>query len=229
MKFLRPFIVGIIIIIAVSAAILILRTPNSGDGTVATSTINARQSTSTPKISKTAPAPLSKTVKIGDGLKAQFAFTAYGASRSYDGTFTDITYTLVPNRQAVGVANASAMTGTVIINPASITIDPSVASFLPKELCAVAILNCAANPTITYTLNSLIGQGTQFTADGLLNFHGITKPISFPVTKTVTTDKKTGIETITYSADVRFNTTPFNFTFTNINPEVRLRFSVSVE
>ncbi|USN45386.1 MAG: YceI family protein [Candidatus Woesearchaeota archaeon] len=139
-----------------------------------------------------------------DPEKSNFTFTGYGPGKEHDGTFLSFSGTLTMENGVIVGASGSAQTDSV-----STGIGP-----LDNHLKGDDFFDAENYPAITFVSTAIV-DGT-FT--GLLDFHGITREISFPVT--VLED---GI-----SADFLLDITPFNLKYAAIDDNVRIRFTVRI-
>lgn len=173
-------------------------------------------STSTPASSDTIPTEISTATS---SIKsATFAFTGYGPGKEHEGTFTKASYAV--NKGADG-----------LITSGSVSFDASTVSTgiegLDTHLKSADFFDVAKYPSITFTLSKIVWAPTgasasvsSSTASGVLDFHGVQKAISFPISY----DEKTK----TYSADLRIKASDFKLKYTAIKDEVRVMFSVAI-
>jgi polyisoprenoid-binding protein YceI len=138
---------------------------------------------------------------------ASFSFTGYGPGKEHTGTFGKVSYDL--SLDAKGMISS----GSVVIDAATATTGTEK---LDGHLMSADFFDVAKYPLITFKLSGIASS----TATGVLDFHGVQKTVSFPISY----DAKTK----TYSADLRIKASDFKLKYTAIKDEVRIKFSVSI-
>lgn len=142
-----------------------------------------------------------------------FSFTGYGPGKQHVGTFGSY--------EVSGVSmNASGLptSGTITFDASTITADGG--DKLNEHLCSDEFFDCAVYPDVTFDLTNIKADSAEeYTVTGNLSFHGVTKQISFGVTR----------DGNNFSADFTIDTTPFKFKFIGVDKDVRIQFSGSIK
>lgn len=143
---------------------------------------------------------------------AAFSFTGYGPGKEHTGTFKNIAFGLSTD------AEGRIASGSVVFDASSVN---TGIEGLDKHLVGADFFDATAYPSITFTLSNIAWATTgSSTASGTLDFHGVKKSISFPISY----DEKAK----TYSADLRIKASDFKLKYTAIKDEVRVTFSVAL-
>lgn len=199
---MKQFITILVVILVIIIAVVLIRSGAPEDlekstiSDVASSTEETSDTTGT-----TVPVEA-----IGEITK--FEFTGYGPGKTHVGTFesyevSDVTVT------------DGKITGGKITFDAS-TVNADGGEKLNTHLCSDDFFDCTAYPNIVFSLTSVEQiSDTEYRATGNLDFHGVTKEVSFTVTESDGT----------YTADFTLDTTPFNFKYTAIDKDVRITFT----
>lgn len=138
-----------------------------------------------------------------------FGFVGYGPGKSHEGTFKTVTASKIGYNEEAGVP----VSGTLVIDAATVVTD---SARLDTHLCSEDFFNCAKYPQIKFTfVNATEAADGTVQVEGDLDFNGVVKRISFPVTVSGTKA----------SADFLLDTTPFAFKYVGIDKNVRIKFS----
>jgi len=134
-----------------------------------------------------------------DPQKSNFEFEGYAVGKSHIGTFNDWQGKIYrENGQITGVE------GTIQANSVNTGIGG-----LDKHLKSDDFFDVEQFPEITFESTN-INQGIM---TGILTFRGVEKQLTFPVTLDESVE-----------AEFFLDVTPFNFKYTGVNKEVRLKF-----
>ena len=145
-------------------------------------------------------------MKLIDKDKISFEFEGYNPVRSHVGTFKDFdAYVILEGNEIIGVKG--------LINASSVStgIDK-----LDGHLKSDDFFDVVNYPEIEFTSTNIDRENGQMT--GILRFRGISKEISFPV----------NFNENEISTEFLLNTEPFNFKYTAVNKEVRIKIDFSI-
>ncbi|MBD3251271.1 hypothetical protein GF380_02245 [Candidatus Uhrbacteria bacterium] len=135
--------------------------------------------------------------------EVSFTFTGYAVGKEHEASFDTMEAQLA---MPEGELEAAMLT----IDPASVN---SGIARLDTHLKSDDFFDVEQYPTIVVKLDSI--QDGQ--ANGIVDFRGVQKSITFPIT---VTDSE-------ISADFLFDAAPFDFKYTGVNDEVRIQFQVA--
>ena len=202
-------IIGIVVVLVVVALAWFLW-PTKPPAEVPRATTDTETTTvQTPDV--TTGLGMRPTLASVNAKNVSFSFTGYGPGKSHLGTFTNV------ERATVNIQNGLIIGGTVIIDAASV--DTKNAS-LNTHLKSADFFDIATYPKIEFVLSELKPTTetlSTFTATGQLNFHGVKKNITFPVTYATSTNK--------YSTDFILSLKDFNISYKGVNDGVRIEAS----
>ena len=129
-----------------------------------------QQLTTTPDVSNTPAGELKKV----NNSNVKVSFIGFGPGKKHLGSFSKVNSNLVLNAD-------SKITGSISVDIASLSTDTEAVT---KHLKTPDFFDAAKYPTATFTVkNHDIAKGSM---SGTFTIHGVTKDISFPVTKTDT-------------------------------------------
>lgn len=195
------YVISILIIAAVGFGIWKVTSTKAPEG-IPEVTVTETQATTTGAAAASTATTSSSIVK-----SASFSFTGYGPGKEHTGTFSKVSYNL--SLDAKGMISS----GSVVIDAATAT---TGIEKLDGHLMSADFFDVAKYPFITFKLSGIASS----TATGVLDFHGVEKAVSFPISY----DAKTK----TYSADLRIKASDFKLKYTAIKDEVRIKFSVAI-
>jgi polyisoprenoid-binding protein YceI len=207
------YIISIIIIAALGFGIWKITSTKAPEGIPQVTVTETSAST-------TGAAATSTTTTTGNVIvkSASFSFTGYGPGKEHTGTFSKVSYNLSLD------SNGLISSGSVVIDAATAT---TGIEKLDGHLKGEDFFDVAKYPLITFKLSGINWAPTgtsasvsSTTATGVLDFHGVQKTVSFPISY----DEKTK----TYSADLRIKASDFKVKYTAIKDEVRIKFSVAI-
>lgn len=118
------------------------------------------------------PSNTPANVQEVDNSGVSVAFTGFGPGKQHKGNFSDVRSNLSFDAQG-------SLGGTITIGVDSLTTDTEGVT---KHLKTDAFFDVAKYPTATFKLTNL----SDTEASGAFTIHGVTKTLSFPVTKTGT-------------------------------------------
>lgn len=202
-------IIGIVVVIVVVALAWFLWPTKPPAEVPRATTDTATTTIQTPDV--TTGLGMRPTLASVNAKNVSFSFTGYGPGKSHLGTFTNV------ERATVNIQNGLIIGGTVIIDAASV--DTKNAP-LNTHLKSADFFDTALYPKIEFVLSELkptTDTLTAFTATGQLNFHGVKKNITFPVTYATSTNK--------YSTDFILSLKDFNISYKGVNDGVRIEAS----
>lgn len=195
------YIISIIIIAALGFGVWKVVTTKAPEG-IPQATVADTSATTTGAAATRTTATSSSIVK-----SASFSFTGYGPGKEHTGTFSKVSYDL--SLDSKGLISS----GSIVIDAATAT--TGIAG-LDKHLLGDDFFDVAKYPLIIFKLSGIASS----TASGTLDFHGVKKAISFPVSY----DAKAK----TYSADLRIKASDFKIKYAGIKDDVRVTFSLAI-
>ena len=206
-------IIGIVAVVVVLAAVWFLWPTKPPVEVPRATTDTATTTVKTPDVS--AELGMRPTLASVNAKNVSFAFTGYGPGKSHLGTFTKI------ERASINIQNGLIIGGTLIIDASSV--DTKNTS-LDTHLKSADFFNTALYPKIEFVLSELKPTSenlSTFTATGQLDFHGVKKSITFPVSYATSTNK--------YSTDFILSLKDFNISYKGVNDGVRIEASFSIQ
>ena len=139
-----------------------------------------------------------------DPAKSTFEFEGYAPGKSHGGTFTEMSGIIIVGEDE----NIIGAKGTIQAD----SVDTGIAG-LDKHLKNEDFFDVEKYPEIKFESHA-IKDGT---LTGVLDFHGVAKEVSFPVT----------LKEKTLSADFLLDTTEFNMKYVGVDKQVKITFSVT--
>ena len=134
----------------------------------------------------------------------EFSFTGYAGPKSHTGTFENITAEAI-------VENQNIKSALVTVQAASVNTGIEA---LDTHLESEDFFEVEQYPEMRFELTQL----SESQAEGTLNFHGVEREITFPITR----------EGERLQTDFLLNIEPFNIQYAALDNEVRIQFDVSL-